>query len=1181
MPKLSIYRNAHATKGFDTSFDEVVQRIRTGAKGLDEKTKWCNILAQTDPPKYKTYKSTELPAVTFSGTFTQRNAKSLDTHSGKVTLDIDGLDDAIMPDLLVAFSQMPEIELAFVSPSSKGIKAVVQVDPVPIDANEHEGAYEACIDYFKDFATEYEFKIDTSGKDCSRLCFLAYHSNAIVRENPKAIEWDKAAWQTEQEQRRTELESRDWDNSEIDVTALDFIDPNTLEYEDWFRIVSGCKTAGLTIAQVDLWSRRGNRYREGEVENRWEGITAGKVTWGTIVWTATKSGYVLPPTKRKRYAIDTSYEHVTSDMDTEQEANISTLEKWLQETEQAKGKHLLVLGSAAGTGKTTATVTTAERLLYIAKTTEEADNVYEKLVDKGEDAYRHRSRLFNRDRKDWNTLPIGLGENDRPCAKPELCNLHAKRVGTAFDVCAQCVFHSECTDYGYLSQKEKERKASKVIYAWGEIIACDERYAERVKQICSEDDILTSDEVNPLALTQARAIDRDTLYDLTERFRHSHAETINTFKILEKLCDLISTAKTTQTFIDGLKDWIDSIEDIKALDEKFQGYPVGIVFHKPRATAEHKQPFEATLIYQNQEVTVPVVDFEIGDDTPAYFVDPEQPIETDTYEILFKPYSFLLSVGLATLEDPPIRHRKFLADIKTFFDENANIENAPFTFDPKHLTFDFHLKPTLNHRRVIFNTASDPDNLIGEAYRETEINITRHTGTPPAWKPNLTFQIETGNYLPRHSLIESDGENLKLKHRAQELVDDFILPSITARLKTLVVAPKAFQEVESVKEWAVTEMEDYQTGRKAMLINHHHAEGRNDFQDFDIVFVFHYEPNHHEIQDAAKRIYRNAEPPLSFEREKRKVTQGGVSFEKNAYTDNRVQQVYDRECRARLMQSPMRLRPNRNEGKIIVFLTAEPVDIPITPIAFQPQDAKHFTGDWTAFAEKLHAIATAEASGDVQAVIETKGVAKTKAYETTKQARQREKAERDAEIIRLHNAGKSQREIKAIVGCGLATINSVITAFGNSAPAISTSYSACGKTEHPTNLDDTGLDSEKSIIDELNAGNFDRLVISEKLAIDIELVRTVLGELLIVDPRLTAETQQRLKTMHQNRRLPALPQAHERTPPLIPPEELIPPEDWEHQIDILYRDGKPITAIAEAVRMTEQMVLTHISEQAF
>ena len=746
----------------------------------------------------------------------------------------------------------------------------------------------------------------------------------------------------------------------------------------------------------------------------------------------------------KRYQINTKHEHDTSDLETERKANKNVVVQWLQETEKKKGKHLLILGSAAGTGKTTVGIFTADSFLYIGKTTEEADKVYEALDEKEEDVYRHRPRMFNRGHtdidgnNDWETLPLGLGEHDRPCIHPETCDLMAERGHAPTAFCAtQCKVYADCTENYFLSQAQKEKNASKVIYAWGEDMAVDALLAKYIKRICAKGDVLIVDEVNPLNVTQRRTLNRDILFDLVQRFRHPHEKTADIYTTLKALLDLQSTAETPEKFIAGIQQWIDGIENIETLDKQIERYPVGMVFRNTPENAEHKQPFEATIEYLSDCVTVPVVDHDTADDTPAYQIDPETPIETDKYHVQFVSFSFLRKVGLANFDDPPRRHRNLLTDLKTFFDENTNIETAPFAFDPKQQTFEFHLKPTLNHHRVIFNTASDPDNLIGETYRETDINITRHTGTPPPWKTDLVFQISSGNYLPRHSLIRQEGEGedkvLYLKPRAQELVDAFIRPSIEAGLSVLVVAPKAFQEVESVVGdggWAVTDdpelppIEAITPGQTAFLINHHHAEGRNDYQDFEIVFVFHYEPNHNEIPLAAKRIYRNPETPLDFTREKRTVSVGGVSFKKVVYIDERVQAIYNRECRQRLMQSDMRLRPNIHEGKIIVNLTAEPVDIPVTPVAFAPSDAKHFAGDWAAFKAKLHAT-------DTKAFAEATGQSQRTAARKTKAARDQQKAERNAEIIRLDSEGNSLRDIhqqmkNAGYKVSLGTIGSVL-----------------------------------------------------------------------------------------------------------------------------------------------------------
>ena len=300
--QISVYRNSYDTKGATASLDAVIKRILTGDKGLDEKTDWCNKLAQTDPPAYKAYKEKELPAVTFAGTFPKgkRKAQHLEQHSGDIVLDIDGLSPSIIPDLLAELTQLPHVRLAFISPSALGIKAVVRVDPIPRNDMEHKGAYQACLEFFEPLSEEYGFTIDTSGKDCSRLCYLSHHSNAIVHTDPPTIDWDREAWITaeKEKQERFDEAAKKAYTGEVDITALDHIDPNDLDYNQWLSVITACKAAGLSWQQVDAWSRRGGvRYVEGEVETRWSGLNLD-VSWGAVVNLAKANGY-KPPTPRR------------------------------------------------------------------------------------------------------------------------------------------------------------------------------------------------------------------------------------------------------------------------------------------------------------------------------------------------------------------------------------------------------------------------------------------------------------------------------------------------------------------------------------------------------------------------------------------------------------------------------------------------------------------------------------------------------------------------------------------------------------------------------------------------------------------------------------------------------------------------------------------------------------------
>ena len=180
-PILSIYRSSNDTQGSTVTLQAIKERILDGKRGLDEKTRYCNATAITDPPAYKIYKEKNLPAVTFSGTFPKgkRKAQHLIRHNGYITIDVDGLTAEQIASLLAELAQMPHVVMAFISPSGKGIKVIVRVDPIPQNALEHKGAYQACLDFFEDLADEYQFEVDTTGKDCSRLCYLAHDPLAI------------------------------------------------------------------------------------------------------------------------------------------------------------------------------------------------------------------------------------------------------------------------------------------------------------------------------------------------------------------------------------------------------------------------------------------------------------------------------------------------------------------------------------------------------------------------------------------------------------------------------------------------------------------------------------------------------------------------------------------------------------------------------------------------------------------------------------------------------------------------------------------------------------------------------------------------------------------------------------------------------------------------------------------
>jgi hypothetical protein len=134
----------------------------------------------SDTSKARDFKANNFDYVTFSGTFSKRNDKSLLKHSGLITIDFDHIPDIPLLKQQLLQDEYFETELMFVSPSGTGLKWIISID---LTECTH-------LDYFKSIAayilTTYNLEIDKSGKDISRACFLCYDPDAYI--NPKYLE---------------------------------------------------------------------------------------------------------------------------------------------------------------------------------------------------------------------------------------------------------------------------------------------------------------------------------------------------------------------------------------------------------------------------------------------------------------------------------------------------------------------------------------------------------------------------------------------------------------------------------------------------------------------------------------------------------------------------------------------------------------------------------------------------------------------------------------------------------------------------------------------------------------------------------------------------------------------------------------------------------------------------------
>lgn len=140
----------------------------------------------------------KLPAVTVSATYRGgRKDEFLTAYIPKVIVDLDGIS---APEL-VRVRQLVEKDVhtyaCFVSPSGKGLKIIVTVNSLtgelPKEIAEinkfHKVAYQIVADYF---AKLLDVKVDTSGRDKGRLCYVSYDPALFLNTNAEAFIWHEA-----------------------------------------------------------------------------------------------------------------------------------------------------------------------------------------------------------------------------------------------------------------------------------------------------------------------------------------------------------------------------------------------------------------------------------------------------------------------------------------------------------------------------------------------------------------------------------------------------------------------------------------------------------------------------------------------------------------------------------------------------------------------------------------------------------------------------------------------------------------------------------------------------------------------------------------------------------------------------------------------------------------------------
>ncbi len=234
-----------------------------------------------DEDAQKALKSRTLPAITPCGTFTPTRAiKNLAEHNQLIVLDLDHLDDLSHAESLRdELSELPSIVCAFVSPRGKGVKLLMAIE-APKDVKDPNTKWwgrkhrDFWVSAVAAVPEQYRGLVDESGKDVSRLTFESWDPTAYVAPATKQI---IPVTLSTMARIPTKYEGSPGKASDpasehrIDLDALNDIDPPQ-SYGQWLGWLPTLKALSFSIAEAEEWSAKGEKYRSGEVAERWEAL---------------------------------------------------------------------------------------------------------------------------------------------------------------------------------------------------------------------------------------------------------------------------------------------------------------------------------------------------------------------------------------------------------------------------------------------------------------------------------------------------------------------------------------------------------------------------------------------------------------------------------------------------------------------------------------------------------------------------------------------------------------------------------------------------------------------------------------------------------------------------------------------------------------------------------------------
>ena len=335
--------------------------------------------------------------------------------------------------------------------------------------------------------------------------------------------------------------------------------------------------------------------------------------------------------------------------------------------------------------------------------------------------------------------------------------------------------------------------------------------------------------------------------------------------------------------------------------------------------------------------------------------------------------------------------------LELFFERYPRDADMPMKYENDTLTFYSSPLPLKTRARMGFMSATLDETLFRRTMDNRQIkrgDVTFHETGLTEWHPEAkVYQLRT-NRNPRATAYTPKGERADGELLSSTGV--FYWGLVAEDLKKPKRGLITYKALLAEKETELAGIPTANFGGLVGLDTH--------FKDVEVLHVlFSPEVPPSAVEFKAKLLFGNDAEPLCYDRD-----------DDGHYIDTRLQQCYDDGVISELQQAIGRGRLVSKPVRVVVWCShfLPGITDREQTFLFDEVDWQQAEGD----IEKLQAVVTeretSEQSGDVQAYAESTGQSERTAYRQTQDAQKQRKAERDAEIIRLHQQGKSQRNIE-------------------------------------------------------------------------------------------------------------------------------------------------------------------------